>query len=153
MWGQDFVTFRFALYPGIIPTRVGTRMLCRFHRLSAQDHPHACGDKYPKSQKEKSLAGSSPRVWGQEERKRCYNRKVRIIPTRVGTSGLSEKIETLVQDHPHACGDKRSSGTQRREGTGSSPRVWGQGLISMYNIFITRIIPTRVGTSIRFSVV
>ena len=55
----------------------------------------------------------------------------------------------VAQDHPHACGDKKISVRQQLTFIGSSPRVWGQGFNGSYAHRITRIIPTRVGTSCR----
>ncbi len=46
VWGQDFITFCFALYPGIIPTRMGTSNFQNVKRKMRGDHPHAYGDKY-----------------------------------------------------------------------------------------------------------
>ncbi len=72
------------------------------------------------------LAGSSPRVWGQVEGYRNYHRNERIIPTRMGTSETLTIILTILQDHPHAYGDKASITSVSTGVLGSSPRVWGQ---------------------------
>ena len=50
---------------GIIPTRMGTRIICIVSHSTIQDHPHAYGDKYFAIGGEVLGAGSSPRVWGQ----------------------------------------------------------------------------------------
>ena len=50
--------------------------------------------------------GSSPRVWGQENRMWLNVGKLRIIPTRVGTSNIKFNKNEPSKDHPHACGDK-----------------------------------------------
>ena len=92
--------------------------------------------------------GSSPRVWGQDVLESFSSNSVRIIPTRVGTSlyGSDDLIST--EDHPHACGDKRSLSSLSTLVKGSSPRVWGQVTILVAYVVWKRIIPTRVGTSI-----
>ena len=51
-----------------------------------KDHPHAYGDKKDDQYLIVSAKGSSPRVWGQDHRFRCYAVTYRIIPTRMGTS-------------------------------------------------------------------
>ena len=51
------------------------------------------------------------------------------------------------QDHPHACGDKCYTASRQRLSQGSSPRVWGQDFVSKSDLPLSRIIPTRVGTS------
>ena len=70
------------------------------------------------------IAGSSPRVWGQDIKIRIFGKLLGIIPTRVGTSiALLHRLNSD-RDHPHACGDK-------------IPVL----------VTVARIIPTRVGTS------
>ena len=51
-------------------------------------------------------AGSSPRVWGQDELKNGEFSYMRIIPTRMGTSSPSVMMMWFMADHPHAYGDK-----------------------------------------------
>ncbi len=70
-----------------------------------------------------------------------------IIPTRVGTSRYKRQCEKLLQDHPHACGDKLRLFRLLCLSLGSSPRVWGQVTRLRLPVFCSRIIPTRVGTS------
>ena len=70
-----------------------------------------------------------------------------IIPTRVGTSGYPQLTVTTIWDHPHACGDKKKTLADDSLTVGSSPRVWGQESKSVIIPRLSRIIPTRVGTS------
>ena len=116
-----------------------------------QDHPHACGDKLTSWLYSFFVPGSSPRVWGQVRSIPRPKRIVRIIPTRVGTSQNNLEYHTNTQDHPHACGDKLIYGQRVYLGLGSSPRVWGQDKPYLRFYHHQRIIPTRVGTSIRRS--
>ena len=74
--------------------------------VSSKDHPHACGDKRTIPFVLFLMKGSSPRVWGQAMRATATTAPMRIIPTRVGTSFALLIIYKLLQDHPHACGDK-----------------------------------------------
>ena len=57
-----------------------------------EDHPHACGDKISNPNKTGNVKGSSPRVWGQEYRKKSALEILGIIPTRVGTSPLDGEV-------------------------------------------------------------
>ena len=75
--------------------------------------------------------------------------KLRIIPTRVGTSIILSIIFLLPLNHPHACGDKTQIGYISMIELGSSPRVWGQDSNYIGNNSNRRIIPTRVGTRIQ----
>ena len=127
VWGQVYYVWKFHLHIGIIPTRVGTSTYPFCYLKVHKDHPHACGDK-------------------------CYDATAvsvsqRIIPTRVGTRLFSCAREVPSRDHPHACGDKRRTCQPASRNAGSSPRVWGQASKSMSAGNISRIIPTRVGTS------
>ena len=70
----------------------------------------------------------------------------RIIPTRVGTSTYPYCFLRVTEDHPHACGDKRSNHRCVYQHAGSSPRVWGQAGITFPFCISQGIIPTRVGT-------
>ena len=147
VWGQDR---KHHLHPSnrrIIPTRVGTSHHDRPALFPPRDHPHACGDKTLKQTLRLSATGSSPRVWGQVQNILQTLSLLWIIPTRVGTSILSDKSTVYPQDHPHACGDKHQAPLPPNAPSGSSPRVWGQELVFTSTAKATRIIPTRVGTS------
>ena len=128
VWGQAQLFIFPVKPPGIIPTRVGTRMLHDQFAEYYEDHPHACGDKLFPTQIHTQYVGSSPRVWGQVVFQNLRAFVYRIIPTRVGTRWAVLLGRLITREHPHACGDKVAS--QGQYGTSD------------------RIIPTRVGTSI-----
>ena len=65
----------------------------------------------------------------------------------MGTRVADYAAETAVQDHPHAYGDKVLNLSALRPYVGSSPRVWGQEIGTLFNSRDFRIIPTRMGTS------
>ncbi len=132
---------------GIIPTRVGTRSPMLSVILCSRDHPHACGDKWLSKYGKNMDWGSSPRVWGQAYPTSLISPAAGIIPTRVGTRGISVTSRCICWDHPHACGDKAVLGIFTADAQGSSPRVWGQECEHTVVCLCLRIIPTRVGTS------
>ena len=106
VWGQvSFVHKAQRLYR-IIPTRMGTRPPCIPRRKNPRDHPHAYGDKRVRNSDSFALLGSSPRVWGQAVPCSTELAAVRIIPTRMGTSSALFPKLIMLQDHPHAYGDK-----------------------------------------------
>ena len=111
-----------------------------------QDHPHACGDKKKLLPTGRRHLGSSPRVWGQVCRMCRLVPLSRIIPTRVGTRTEITVMLTELEDHPHACGDKKNKWKRYFLSIGSSPRVWGQVFFKSFKHHLTGIIPTRVGT-------
>ena len=86
-------------------------------------------------------------MWGQDIIKINGNIWGGIIPTRVGTSRNINCGGTELQDHPHACGDKKQSTIMSSKMEGSSPRVWGQATPVKISPQMAGIIPTRVGTS------
>ncbi len=89
VWGQVYFFYSVKNCTGIIPTRVGTRTCKNGRARQAEDHPHACGDKSLTNSSRSFATGSSPRVWGQDERNFVQSETFRIIPTRVGTSLFS----------------------------------------------------------------
>ena len=135
VWGQDLRAFAPCRALRIIPTRVGTSYHGRGYKGSKRDHPHACGDKKQGKTHRKRSGGSSPRVWGQAAIHFITKKPGRIIPTRVGTREDNYYIKELIQDHPHACGDKIVRALRTAEFSGSSPRVWGQA-VSFILIFV-----------------
>ena len=107
VWGQVSRLHREKRTKRIIPTRVGTSHRDTRQSCRPWDHPHACGDKIYTLVPDPLGRGSSPRVWGQVALNACISPAPRIIPTRVGTSSFHILHYYVVQDHPHACGDKR----------------------------------------------
>ena len=87
-------------------------------------------------------------MWGQGYHLRNNLTRLGIIPTRVGTSVSVFLPVCILQDHPHACGDKLRAEKAHLKRWGSSPRVWGQVCFARSLLPFVRIIPTRVGTSI-----
>ena len=65
--------------------RVGTSICALFLGGCAEDHPHACGDKFDKTSHQHTPLGSSPCVWGQDVIALSHNSPTAIIPMRVGT--------------------------------------------------------------------
>ena len=65
----------------------------------------------------------------------------------MGTSALTVCHDDVIQDHPHAYGDKMNWFRAQVKNKGSSPRVWGQVKKGKLNFGEVRIIPTRMGTS------
>ena len=147
MWGQVLSLTSWWYGRRIIPTRVGTSLIYSAALSGCEDHPHACGDKRQGHSVFSHLLGSSPRVWGQAHTRMVLCQQCRIIPTRVGTSRFIRMIAVYLEDHPHACGDKKLLDVHIKQPLGSSPRVWGQDENCSLSTICCRIIPTRVGTS------
>ena len=86
VWGQEQALREDAMQQRIIPTRVGTSDSFTSDTPQGRDHPHACGDKHLTACAVPFVSGSSPRVWGQAYSRLAAKYRIRIIPTRVGTS-------------------------------------------------------------------
>ena len=65
VWGQAKQEELRKAQARIIPTRVGTSLTWLSSDDVAEDHPHACGDKFMNVMEFFGDMGSSPRVWGQ----------------------------------------------------------------------------------------
>ena len=131
VWGQEAIVLRQQTQARIIPTRVGTRISAYVVIFKSVYHPHACGDKNLLAFMANIRQGSSPRVWGQVFLSTSLTQKIRIIPTRVGTRWEHLTRYTCPWDHPHACGDKYRGEFRNWWAEGSSPRVWGQEMITV----------------------
>ena len=66
VWGQGYHSTAVGVSERIIPTRMGTSLLCQCPPLYIRDHPHAYGDKSGNVGFIALAQRSSPRVWGQE---------------------------------------------------------------------------------------
>ena len=109
VWGQESAMQTENLPVRIIPTRMGTSIGAKDEFISAEDHPHAYGDKFFGDYTMATYVGSSPRVWGQVDTFNSIIIIKRIIPTRMGTSRLQRIFTVFRRDHPHAYGDKLSA--------------------------------------------
>ena len=87
-------------------------------------------------------------MWGQESSSTLRATLYRIIPMRVGTSLICNRVYLFDEDHPHACGDKEVIRLDGLLVIGSSPCVWGQVPPCIRLFERLRIIPMRVGTSV-----
>ena len=120
-----------------------------YHKRGNQGHPHACGDYLFFLWHPWAPVASSPRVWGLRPSARQTVSGPRVIPTRVGTTGIATLDITATTGHPHACGDYDSASEPAGGLLGSSPRVWGLRLHRGADALPHRVIPTRVGTTMR----
>ena len=131
--------------------RVGTSFYAVPQTPFLRDHPHACGDKTSGCFPSVTGRGSSPCVWGQAIIYALPSSSVRIIPMRVGTRHYIGYLRLIVQDHPHACGDKKFMKQYLIATSGSSPCVWGQATTGRAIQMNIGIIPMRVGTRLKKS--
>ncbi len=108
-----------------IPTRVGNTAHEPEEGYFVGVHPHACGEYGGFHHLPRLGRGSSPRVWGIQNRRRGLLFGGRFIPTRVGNTVYPGACTTWCPVHPHACGEYFYPPLRSPPGYGSSPRVWG----------------------------
>ncbi len=89
--------------------------------------------------------GSSPRLWGTANVRRCNNCCTRFIPTPVGNGSLRHGLISKCAVHPHACGERLIQANNTFPSGGSSPRLWGTAGTISHNGQFVRFIPTPVG--------
>src|SRR5690606_35812243 len=69
----------------------------------------------------------------------------RFIPTHVGNGLTQQSARASSTVHPHACGERAHPISGIGGGAGSSPRMWGTGLVGQLGRGADRFIPTHVG--------
>ena len=107
VWGTLSLRHCRAVWPRFIPTGVGNtsmRTLCA-HQCSV--HPHGCGEHLTSQRIWPLFHGSSPRVWGTQQRGYTYRADHRFIPTGVGNTHRSPWSRSALPVHPHGCGEHR----------------------------------------------
>ena len=93
-------------------------------------HPHVCGEKGRGGVIERDGALVHPHVCGEKISKLVlFNHSVRFIPTCVGKRKLARTSATMTRVHPHVCGEKFVVCHGWQWLIGSSPRVWGKGIV------------------------
>ena len=110
---------------GIIPAHAGNTSRGHSQRITAEDHPRACGEHALWHFQALSQAGSSPRMRGtpSDAPSRCCS--ARIIPAHAGNTSTLYVAPRLRRDHPRACGEHRMRQHGQALGAGSSPRMRG----------------------------
>ena len=145
VWGEHFACWYLVFVPRNIPTRVGRTSLSGRRGRADTEHPHACGENGRSAPQASTLVGTSPRVWGERERRVSLPRSYRNIPTRVGRTPRRSPRAWRSAEHPHACGENSIAISVSFCSVGTSPRVWGELQQLLLVICVSRNIPTRVG--------
>ncbi len=147
MWGTQ-ISGRGLLAPQrFIPTHVGNTCSYRSTRSPTSVHPHACGEHGGHRHRIPSRFGSSPRMWGTQQRTAGGFHHFRFIPTHVGNTCLTAAWKRHLSVHPHACGEHQYWTTTSTVASGSSPRMWGTPRLRSFVRPGARFIPTHVGNT------
>ena len=108
-----------------IPTGVGNTPPPPPAFLPPPVHPHGCGEHGLWCYTAVFRGGSSPRVWGTQQRRAGQMRAGRFIPTGVGNTSAPPILPMCAAVHPHGCGEHGKRHHVPHVHIGSSPRVWG----------------------------
>ena len=132
---------------GIIPAGAGKSVKRDSHQAILRDHPRGCGEKFDLDDAPSVREGSSPRVRGKAPFLLLPFRSAGIIPAGAGKSLRRSGSMTMERDHPRGCGEKFSSPAPTPPQLGSSPRVRGEGQLSIEAGLWGGIIPAGAGRS------
>ena len=114
MWGTAALDQLHAHLHRFIPTHVGNgQCLSPTSAQYSGSSPRMWGTGQAR---ERSLVfgGSSPRMWGTVQLKALLDCVIRFIPTHVGNGSSCLVCSALKAVHPHACGERFSSGVSFR---------------------------------------
>jgi len=125
VWGTSKKVSLYQYVVRFIPTCVGNIRMETGDETDDAVHPHVCGEHTTCPYFQRTLNGSSPRVWG-------------TFP-RAATRATRKSV------HPHVCGEHARNTARPGTLNGSSPRVWGTCLYQHRAPQKNRFIPTCVG--------
>ncbi len=146
-WGTPFVVAGRDRIQRFIPTLVGNADGTDFRQRVEAVHPHARGERFDVTVSFHGSAGSSPRSWGTLLLTSGAKVRNRFIPTLVGNAYRAGAVLVATPVHPHARGERSSSGSRFRAARGSSPRSWGTQEVGVTVMKVLRFIPTLVGNA------
>ncbi len=148
LWGTLYPFAQTRRKARFIPTLVGNAVVVSSRCYGFPVHPHACGERFSQRPFLARYSGSSPRLWGTQNKRLNLRIKERFIPTLVGNAGCCNRCICRLTVHPHACGERSYLMITLCCLLGSSPRLWGtQATIEELTPLI-RFIPTLVGNAV-----
>ena len=110
----------------ITPAHAGKRAFAVQQFMEAEDHPRACGEKYPLWVNKFHDRGSPPRMRGKDSLVLLRIPYNRITPAHAGKRIVRKAIMSFTRDHPRACGEKLNFFISHDFGPGSPPRMRGK---------------------------
>ncbi len=131
-----------------IPACVGNRDFANDKGECWPVHPRVCGEQNNLLLANLPIAGSSPRVWGTDDGLILDWMDARFIPACVGNSAAMVSFDCRGAVHPRVCGEQSCAMRYRCCQAGSSPRVWGTGIMCNFWPMEKRFIPACVGNSV-----
>ena len=97
------------------------------------DHPREYGENHANKTDLLQKEGSSPRIRGEWERPASARSSPGIIPANTGRIVVEIGTKTAGRDHPREYGENAWDFLKSKLGTGSSPRIRGEYLLTLEN--------------------
>ena len=110
---------------GIIPAYAGSTAPSFLKVSQYRDHPRVCGEHSSESLRQRSQAGSSPRMRGALGAALSVTFSRGIIPAYAGSTWHPPSSAFPCWDHPRVCGEHSRWAATRCARRGSSPRMRG----------------------------
>ena len=136
-----------SLQLGIIPAHAGNTAPVRGREAVAMDHPRACGEHHASHAHTRPTVGSSPRMRGTLHVVPIAEDRHGIIPAHAGNTNFDENTTNTRRDHPRACGEHRSFHSRHQPNMGSSPRMRGTHVLTIWDWASKGIIPAHAGNT------
>ena len=130
---------------GIIPAHAGLTQRYRRSGEYSGDHPRACGAHPIGTRLPSHLKGSSPRMRGSPNRNSSTKSSKGIIPAHAGLTCDHSICYPFPKDHLRACGAHPLVSPLISTFSGSSPRMRGSQMISLFLCWLLGIIPAHAG--------
>ena len=132
---------------GIIPADAGSTISSLLRLSAREDHPRGCGEHLLTKCLPRPRLGSSPRMRGARIAGLPVFAPWRIIPADAGSTIIIFVCFVLQADHPRGCGEHTGRPCRGPTTAGSSPRMRGARVTSVYLASTPRIIPADAGST------
>ena len=110
----------------ITPAHAGKTLQVGLQSMRAADHPRACGENVTSGLGNTMKAGSPPRMRGKHAGEAGAAAGARITPAHAGKTPVYIRLQSLMPDHPRACGENLHVGRVGVRLLGSPPRMRGK---------------------------
>ena len=106
MRGKEWIVWNTEPAERITPAYAGKRQASRRSSMASRDHPRVCGEKTYRSNYERCVQGSPPRMRGKVGQCIPDPAGLGITPAYAGKSSAARITSSSIGDHPRVCGEK-----------------------------------------------
>ena len=145
MRGKPHLRELIADFGGLIPAHAGKTEVRRPSLSMPGAHPRACGENSSEFVKWVRVRGSSPRMRGKLIVAYVGFWCVGLIPAHAGKTGATSSWGKQAGAHPRACGENVTNPPFSLARVGSSPRMRGKRVVTLWSLPGVRLIPAHAG--------